>query len=178
MISYPIAPSDISGVAELNAYLFAEVLGEGEHRVVYAMQGNTEHVLKVTKEGRNWANFAEKELWDVAQNTPLAKFLAPCVSMSDGGRILCQRRVERLILPCEAPEYLPACLSGTHHGNLGILAGQVIMFDYGLNLARFNGIDPMKRSKTRAWVSAHDRLKRLRKEQKNPKLKMKDITWG
>jgi len=173
----PFSSDDIGGLADANAYFFGELIGEGDHRRVYAVKGTNDYVFKVAKPRSIWANFAEYDFWDAMKNTALEKYIAPCQSISPGGRILCMRRAARLARPCEVPKMLPRCFSDTHRGNIGILDGKAVVIDYGIHAARFHGIDPKKMYKTHAWEMAQQKLAKARKDKGNARLPMSAIEW-
>lgn len=117
-----------------------DLIGEGAHRRVYAMQWDTARVLKVERFEGEFMNVAEWRTWDEAQWCPRAKrWLAPCHHISGEGLVLVQARCRdltdsewALIGP------VPAWLGDTKRDNWGWYEepgepGRAVMRDYGLN---------------------------------------------
>lgn len=153
---------------ELEKLLFGEKLGEGLDRKVYVyndpsswtyrhkMTGAPEsdpracnHVIKVQKSGSgNFQNVAEWLIWENVRGTPMAKWFAPCQSISPCGLYLIQARVEP-IRENEKPVKLPAFLTDFRKENFGRYKGRIVACDYGTVVHSIRTAD--KRLKKADW---------------------------
>src|SRR5687767_12597003 len=75
-------------------------IGGGTYRDVYIFKQNDDYVVKIERNIKNkqfsnvneWSNWEWHKSW-----TKFSKWLAPCEWISEDGRILIQRRVERIV---------------------------------------------------------------------------------
>ena len=113
-----------------------EHLGTGSFRSVYCNRLNPEQLLKIegdTHQRYQFCNVIEWIFWnDNKENPKIAKWLAPCVSISSNGKILIQRRVDLIPINYELPKKLPAFLTDLKRDNFGLLDGRLVCLDYGL----------------------------------------------
>lgn len=118
---------DIAGM------LLGDYIGSGAFRDVFAHATSEQHVVKVEDGAGSFHNIAEWETWKAVENTPYAKWFAPCSHISPAGTILVMRRVEHcseLFLP----KRVPAFLTDLKVENWGLLDGNPVACDYGLTL--------------------------------------------
>lgn len=64
----------------------------------------------------------------------IARWLAPCEFLSPDGRILLQRRVERVTQAYKMPEKLPTFLTDFKKENFGWLDGKLVCIDYSITI--------------------------------------------
>lgn len=116
--------------------LCGDKIGSGIHRDVFECKLRDDLVVKVeNSEHRRFANVLEMEFWQQHQwHEPTAKWLAPCVFMSPDGRLLTQKRCERLPSGYPLPEKLPAFLTDHKTANYGIFEGRFVCFDYAMTI--------------------------------------------
>lgn len=109
--------------------LCGDKLGEGIHRTVFECRIRPDLVVKVEdEEWRSFANVREQRFWDDHEHMPdVAKWLAPCESLSPDGRILLQRRVTPVL---ELPKQLPNFLTDRKAENFGMLGKRLVCVDY------------------------------------------------
>lgn len=128
----------MSDVEHLASLFLGELIGEGVARRVYAYRPDPANfVVKVQTRGsyeeHDYQNIAEWSLWCMA-SPDLANWLAPCVALGADGGALLQHRCE----PCPThliPKRVPKVLGDLHRANFGVLAGKVVVTDYGRNLS-------------------------------------------
>lgn len=131
-----------------------ELIGSGISRDVYAFDSMIPKakrlVMKIEREDSgHFANVLEYKIWCIVRKTKWAKWFAPCVALSESGRILMQARTEPVSESSQWPDEMPAFLGDTKVNNYGVYKGRVVCHDYGLDsvLAMiFNGKGPKMKS--------------------------------
>jgi len=116
--------------------LCGELIGRGISRTVYECTIDPSLVVKVEDaEHRRFANVFENAFWQDYQHAPkVARWLAPCVKLSVGGRVLLQRRAEPLPRDYLLPDKLPAFLTDHKASNFGLIQGQLVCVDYAVTV--------------------------------------------
>lgn len=116
--------------------LCGEKIGEGIHRVVYECKLRPDLVVKVEdQEMRFFANIMESTFWaEHEYYKPVSKWLAPCEFVSPDGRILLQKKCDKLPQTIKLPEKLPAFLTDIKRSNFGLLNGHLVCVDYSLTI--------------------------------------------
>ncbi len=114
-----------------------DLIGEGVHRKVFSCKIRDDLVVKVEEDvHRNFANIHEMDFWQENQfYEPVARWLAPAVFMSPEGRILMQKRCERLPSSYPLPERLPTFLTDVKTDNYGLFEGRLVCMDYASTIA-------------------------------------------
>ena len=130
------------------------LIGDGSQREVYEWLPDDSLVAKIevramcnlSKSGakQRFQNAVEWETWDAAKGTRVAKWLAPCVWISQNGTVLLMKKTTPLDAPPKAR--MPGFLSDFKMDNYGMFDGRVVCHDYGTNIAIDWGI----RAKARA----------------------------
>jgi hypothetical protein len=110
--------------------LIGKQLGRGVARTTYAFSANAGMVIKVETKGNSYQNVREWEYWNEMKDTPVAKWLAPCLYISPCGAVLVQERVQ-MIEHSKYPKKIPAFFTDTKYQNFGMLNGKFVCFDYG-----------------------------------------------
>lgn len=113
-----------------------DYLGEGFRRIVYAHKDDPELVIKFLKNIEDDHNRIEFENWQILKDTEKGRWLTPCVSLSEDGRFLIQKRVK---VTDEAPENVPDWIQilgdwsfgGNKSKHWGIYEGRIVLIDYG-----------------------------------------------
>ena len=113
---------------DLQEMLLGEILGIGIHRKTGVFKPNPGLVIKCATERPN-INVLEEEVWMMAEETSIAKWFAPCVSISPCGIFLLQKRVEHRP-KSEYPKTVPAFFGDLKYKNFGWLDGQFVCCDY------------------------------------------------
>lgn len=117
---------------ELFDFMCGKQLGYGVYRNVFEFKFNKKYVIKVadSEQGRA-VNLLEYRLWTEMFATPLEKWFAGVVDVSEAGKYLIQERVEQL--PKEQyPEQIPYFFSDTKYSNFGYLKGKgFVCVDFG-----------------------------------------------
>mgnify|MGYP001561240035 CR=1 FL=1 len=115
---------------ELKSVVLGDWLGAGASRDVYASAAEPNFVIKCEYKAGSFQNIAEWDVWDWINDRDQAKWFAPCISISNCGVFLVQRRCEPL-RASERPPKLPKFLCDLKRENFGILDGRVVCLDYG-----------------------------------------------
>lgn len=117
-------------------FLLGDYLGSGGSRDVYVYSLDKTKVIKIERSNdRQFANIFEHEFWlDNMFDESVYKWLAPCISISAGGRILIQERVSPLPLDYKFPKKLPTFLTDFKRSNFGLLKGKLVCIDYALTI--------------------------------------------
>lgn len=131
--------------------LLGTCLGKGIDRAVYASALDPNHVVKVEPENTQgrFQNAAEWRVWqEVKWCAPLAKWFAPCKSISASGYVLVQERTDPVRLG-ELPDRVPSIFTDLKPENWGRLrsTGRIVCHDYGLYCANINP----KRTRRATW---------------------------
>lgn len=117
---------------ELNTLFLGEKIGEGEFRAVYEHGFDPSLVVKIEDDVRRvFCNVAEWQLWQEAQSRPsIARWLAPCVAISQSGSVLIQKRTKPVT---KMPDEMPDIFCDMHLGNVGRYRGRVVVHDYAFH---------------------------------------------
>lgn len=113
---------------DLKCLLFGEALGSGIHRKVGVFKPDPKLVIKCAIDCPN-INVLEDEIWMMVSETSIAKWFAPCVSISPCGMFLLQQRVERRP-KSEYPKLVPSFFGDLKYSNYGWLNGKFVCCDY------------------------------------------------
>jgi len=110
--------------------LLGPCLAVGVGRAVFEVNGNPTMVVKVEDVSQSFQNVIEWEFWNTFRKEPIRKWLAPCLAISNQGRVLLQARTSPLRHGdrVRVPEYF----SDLKCGNFGYLGTRVVCHDYGL----------------------------------------------
>lgn len=129
--------------------LCGELLGEGVHRKVFACKLRPELVVKVEygDKMRHFANVMEMQFWDANKYyAKVSDWLSPCEFMSPDGRILLQRRADKLPLNYKFPEKIPYFLTDLKRDNFGLIGDKLVCVDYAITIS-----NPLTRLKKAEW---------------------------
>lgn len=102
-------------------------LGDGVDRQVYELRHSPKFVAKIEDNSRSFHNAMEWQIWQRLKDSPLEKWLAPCLDISPCGSVLIQRRTTPIT---SGPERMPAFLGDMKLANFGMLNGRVVCHDY------------------------------------------------
>jgi len=116
---------------DLMDMICGQLLGQGEHRKVFACRFNDSQVIKFDNL-RNFSNATEWAIWNELKDTPIGKWLAPVYSISDGGMWLAMARTEPL-RDKELPKKVPSMFCDIKRSNWGLFEGRPVCHDYGNN---------------------------------------------
>lgn len=116
-----------------------EFLGRGIRRSVFVYLPDPSCVIKFqyVKGGDNWM---EWNLWNDMKNMKNSQWLAPCISISENGIYLVQKRTKR---PREIHQYVkkvPQFLGDIKYQNFGMYQGRLVCHDYSMNLCANYGV--------------------------------------
>jgi hypothetical protein len=136
---------------ELFQLCTGDLIGEGEYREVYEWQGSdTGEVIKFEQNARCFQNIMEWETWCHVMDKPIAKWFAPCISISPCGSILIMKRTEKLAEDLY-PKKIPNFFTDTKFSNYGMLDNQFVCHDYGVSLLMEKGMS--KRLASVNWIA-------------------------
>jgi len=134
---------------DVSAMLLGAHLGSGQFRDVFAHASSPEYVVKVEDVARSFHNIAEWELWKMVEDTPMARWFAPCSHISPAGSVLVMRRVEHLpekLLPKRVPYFM----SDLKQENWGWFEDRPVCCDYGYTTLLWQALQS-KKMKTAEW---------------------------
>lgn len=110
-------------------------IGGGLYRNVFEHAYDNTLVVKVETNAGSFANIRENRMWfDYCEHPKLSKWFAPCVYISDGGKVLIQKKVAPLD-GRKMPTKIPPMIDDGHMGNWGIYEDRVVCCDYGNQLS-------------------------------------------
>lgn len=134
-MSDPNQPSmDHRDLKEFARYMCGKKLGSGAYRDVYVLNFNDDYVVKIERDGCQFQNIIEWQFWEDHQyKKGIAKWLAPCASISEKGTIMIQKRTTPILTKKGMPAKLPKFLGDCHIHNFGKLNGKVVCHDYAIN---------------------------------------------
>lgn len=110
--------------------LLGEPIGRGTFRTVYAV--DKDRVLKLETSGFSFSNAHEWTLWNDAQDTKWAKWLAPCLDIDEYGAALVMARTQPLTdEQWEGLQRVPSFMADVKRDNWGWHDGRAVCHDYG-----------------------------------------------
>lgn len=114
------------------AALIGEVISErGQTRIIYALDGDDDWVIKEGRSAPYAANATEWEVWSELQGSEMADLFAECRAVSTSYRYLIMRRLKPDIGSAPKPS-LPAWLTDRKVSGLGLASdGSIKVVDYG-----------------------------------------------
>ena len=127
--------------------VFGERLGFGCYRIVYDYKPDPSCVIKVEADAGDFCNALEWDIWKRVEHTDLAKWFAPCVSISPNGVYMVQKKTKPWSK--KLPEKLPNFFTDTKPSNFGEYKGKLAFHDYATNLLMEKGMT--KRMKKIDW---------------------------
>lgn len=113
-------------------FFMGDYLGKGYSRSVFEHKKDKKLVVKIDINSKG-SNFAEWETWKTVKGTKHEKWFAPCMSISDNGKILIQQKCKPIEYFHTIPKMIPAYFNDVHMKNFGIYNGRLVCFDYALN---------------------------------------------
>jgi hypothetical protein len=138
---------------ELYCMLFGERLGGGLAREVYEYLPNKETtVIKVENSMGSFQNVMEWELWNELKDTPLRRWIAPCIRISSNGMYLMMERTTPPPSNYRWPKKIPAWLNDRKRENFGLWKGRLVCHDYGIMHKSFiHGVNLNRMASARWW---------------------------
>ncbi len=116
-------------------------LGNGMSREVFAFKHQKPTaVIKFETDDQAFQDVMEQEVRD----TEFAKWFAPVLDISPNGAILLMRRTNPITV-AQLPERMPSFFTDLGMPNFGLLEGNVVCHDYGLNLLIARGLSKRMR---------------------------------
>lgn len=122
-----------------------KLIGRGVSREVWSSKVLPNCVIKVESSAQRFQNVIEWEVWHRVKSTKFAKWFAPCEWISPNGSILIMRKTE---VPgkSEYPDKLPVFFSDIKFENFGLLNGEFMAHDYGINMLLEKGMSSKLRT--------------------------------
>lgn len=115
-----------------------EKLASGCFRDVWTCRSDPTVVVKIEKaeQAPSFDNVLEWKIWQECQHdADIALWLAPCVSISPGGRVLVMKRTQK-VTPAElalALPRVPRFFHDVHSNNWGRIGTRYVCHDYAFN---------------------------------------------
>lgn len=121
---------------EISNILIDKPIDSGAYRNVYEVDslfGGDQYVLKI-ENGNGFQNIMEWNLWnELNYDKELSKWFAPCLKISEHGKVLIQRKTSPLTEKDIAKfDKIPEYLTDTKKSNYGMIGRQLVCHDYGL----------------------------------------------
>lgn len=113
---------------DLGSLVLGKTLGVGIHRKVGVFKPDESLVIKCAMDCPN-INILEDEIWLMVKDTDIAKWFAPCVSISQCGMFLLQKRAEQRPRS-EYPKQVPSFFGDLKYSNFGWIDGKFVCVDY------------------------------------------------
>ena len=105
-------------------------IGAGGCRKVYEHKDNPEWVIKVAKSPRKVvANRSEWNVWQALKDTPEAKYLAPCIEISEDNKWLVQMKAKPATKVFRSEE-VRWWMKDFKLVNMGMLGDRLVFVDY------------------------------------------------
>lgn len=122
---------DNKPIKEIKKLICGELLGSGVDRSVYILKQNENYVVKFERNMKNgsFANACEWRNFIDNQETWLAKYLAPCVMITESSQFLIQKRAYHKRRK-EYPKYIPVVFTDLKLTNFGWIDDQFVCVDY------------------------------------------------
>ena len=118
-------------------YIAGDFVGEGQHRTVFDSVQYDGCVVKI-ENGLPSGNLLEWKIWEMVKDVPkLAKWFAPCIDISDCGRILVMKKVDYLDGKEWNEAKIPTWFTDRKPSNFGKIKKQIVAIDYEMCLIRF-----------------------------------------
>lgn len=115
---------------ELFHFMAGDRIGQGIAREVYVFKPDPTLVIKFELGRLDFQNVTEWHVWEAAQDHgEAAEWLAPCIDISDSGKILLQKRVTPWL--GAPPRRHPKWMDDMHLDNWGTYEGRPVAMDYG-----------------------------------------------
>lgn len=114
---------------ELKNLVIGDYIGAGSFRDVYKYKQDDNLVIKCAFDDPQM-NILEMEVWEMVKYTEIAKWFAPCISISECGMFLIQKKVETGRKK-DYPKKIPAFFSDCKYTNYGWLDNKFVCVDYG-----------------------------------------------
>ncbi|MFV0536812.1 MAG: hypothetical protein ACK5M3_05490 [Dysgonomonas sp.] len=130
--------------------LCGDLISEGCSRVVYECDYDKSCVVKIHKDLDRLPsdNILEWELWENVKymNEKVSKWFAPCIRISENGRILIQKKTKPLTdKQWNRTIEVPVFLSDIKRVNFGMYKGHICMHDYAFTLYRLGFSNKMRK---------------------------------
>lgn len=110
--------------------LCEDELGSGAFRTVYSMRWDKNLVIKIERDAkrRDFHNVLEWRTWYLVKSSPIEKWFAECVWMSNCGLVLVQKRTTPVK---KLPAKLPSFFTDVKTDNFGMFEDRLVCHDYG-----------------------------------------------
>ena len=123
---------------EFYYFMTGKHLGGGMSREVFVHPTDPTKVIKVENSAGKFQNVLEWQTWQDFKYAPkVAKWLAPCHSISDSGTFLIMSRTDPLPIK-RLPAKLPQFITDHKIENMGLLDNRVVCHDYAYTIATFD----------------------------------------
>lgn len=124
--------------------IVGERIGIGQSREVNVYLPDTSLVIKMEHEVYKYDNVQEWEMWRASEGQTIRKWLAPCITISERGCALIQKRTHP-VPEWRLPKKVPRLLTDTKKENWGLIErggkSYVVCHDYAHNRMWKYGIE-------------------------------------
>lgn len=122
-------------------------IGSGMSRSVFECNLDSSVVIKIedVTKGKYYQNLFEWQTWLEVRETPYAHWFAPCVSISNFGGVLIQKKTRKPRSKNAYPKKMPTFMGDFKYTNYGMYKGKLCAHDYGRNLLMQHGLSSKKK---------------------------------
>lgn len=135
--------------------LIGKKIGSGCYRDVYLCRLDTSLVVKIEKENREFHNIKEWNIWEEIKYSKLKKWFAPCIDISEDGKVLIQQKIE-FGRKKDYPKKVPSFFTDVQPKNFGFIGKQLTCCDYGSTIITRSFDD--KKQKIADWKIGETRI--------------------
>jgi hypothetical protein len=132
----------------LKDILIGKKMGNGCFRDVYLCKIDYSLVVKIEKENGEFHNIREWLVWKELEYSELKKWFAPCIYISNDGKVLIQKKIE-FGRKKDYPDKVPSFFTDIQTHNFGFIGKQLVCCDYGSTIITKNFND--KKLKKADW---------------------------
>lgn len=134
---------------DIRDMFLGDAMGYGTFRHVFNHATNPDAVVKLENGAQSFHNIAEWQVWQSVKDTELAKWFAPCISISASGTVLVMQRAKPVSVD-ELPKLVPVFFTDLKAENWGLIGKRYVCVDYGLHLLHERGMT--KRMRRAYWT--------------------------
>lgn len=137
---------DIFLLGDFSDFFLGNCIGTGCSRSVYEYRIDPKYVVKIDRTNL-FNNVTEWDIYHNLKDSPLGKWLAPCIALSSCGRVMLQRKTIPIKF-AKLPVMVPSYFADTKLQNWGRIGNNIVCHDYA-NHAFFSGGNKMVKAKWR-----------------------------
>lgn len=150
LINDPYEYFDTTIAQEFFRTMLKDRLDHGMSRSVFSVRHDENIVVKFEVSAGFFQNVQEWEMSKRLENSPMVRWIAPCISISGYGSVLIQARTTKPPADYKWPLRIPSWFTDTKKSNFGLLGGRLVCHDYAINRT-VNGAFTKRMTKADWW---------------------------